>query len=202
MKLRALLFLSCLLTLRYAQSQSLVRYYNQSLVGFSTQLGEVEYTVNYKYAGFKKNSWSIDVYSINGIQIRSQQLGVGVGGDIWNDRWFIPIFLNYSSTFLVEKKVAPHAGFDLGYAFGRHQYPYVSKKDDVGSVFVRPNVGILVKITPRMHFVAHAFYKMQSIRAESEYITYNMGNPLDYKKGYYKYWVYYHFMGVNVGIKI
>ena len=189
--------LSLCLSFLGVQAQTVIRYYNHSGVAGSYGLGNVRYMVNDKESIRKNDQWSVDVFTVNGIHIKNHGLGIGVGGDIWKNRWFIPVYLNYSFAFM-DKKVSPYGSFDLGYAFGKVKGDFFTG-DERGAILVRPNFGVQVKLTNRLCFVSQIFYKLQTIR--TDYASGGVPVPGSEitRTGYF---VYYHFLGLNVGLKL
>jgi len=187
------------LSLAYAQDGPKVKFYNRNYVGVSKGLGSARYWVGNKESVRTNSELSLDVALVNGIQIKKHQMGIGVGIDKWSDRWFIPIFFNYSYTFM-KTRVSPFGSIDLGYAVGTVKGDHFVG-DEKGLVLFRPGFGVQVRLNDKAAFFANAFYKMQSIRT-STFAGGNVNPDPSFAGQRRFYSVIYNFVGLNVGIKL
>lgn len=196
---RGVVFLWLLGTAFFAQSQSLLRYYTQTHIGFAMGVGHANYIVNNHVQPPVTEPWSFDISSINGIEIKKHRIGVGVGANVWKKRALVPLFLRYTLMFL-DKKVTPQLYIDGGYAFGKYNGGGLIG-DEKGSFLFRPGFGLQARLSPKLFFVTHVFYKQQTLRAR--YYSYDLVNPvpISEQKGT-GYFVLHHFLGVDVGIKL
>ncbi|MDP4265954.1 MAG: hypothetical protein Q8880_00795 [Bacteroidota bacterium] len=118
-KLLAFITFYCFVNQAISQSKDNIKYFNQNT--FCTSFGVGNYTTlffnGYEYI-VKNNAVSINLSTINGIQIHNNQFGIGIGIDKWQEALLYPVFINYKLNFS-NKYLSPFSLLNIGYSFGK-----------------------------------------------------------------------------------
>jgi len=181
----------------WAQNAPQVRYYNQTVAGWSHGIGNVSRYFNGYESVDKNEEWSAELTTVHGIQYKKHQFGLGTGMDVWKTRWYVPFFAQYKITFGY-RKVNPYGSMEGGFSFGPRRLNYY-KAFETNYLFFRLALGVQVKLGTKINLVTNVFYKMQGLRAtyESKSVMWTPEPDIPIQ-----YTMRYHFMGVGVGIKI
>lgn len=104
---------------------------------------------------------SFQLSTINGLTLSPYiHLGLGTGVEFWNNRGFIPIFLDLR-TNLLKKKNTPFGYLDVGYSPG-----WINGEDGLGfgGALVAIGVGAKISVTGKMGIVVSLGYRFQQTR--------------------------------------
>ena len=162
-----LIFILCVGTSLWAQSNKSVHegYYNLTQMSFI--IGEVSYN------SAVKSEMIPSVVNINGYRVNEYfSVGVGVGMTPLPYTIF-PVFADFR-VILLKSNLSPVLAFKGGYAFANSKkdiWGYGSDNKNTGGAMVNPEVGFKIPMTERADFMLTIGYWYQHI--ESEFTGYN-----------------------------
>jgi hypothetical protein len=166
----------------------------QSSLSIAYGLGKI----NTGYDTVPNHNLSFEIQQVIAYQFNNYFFtGVGAGLDFWfcdkKVSTFIPIFANATLKFM-DKKTAPFAYVNLGYAFKWQAEKKVEENVFYGTkagIYFQSGIGLNLKFSEKISLLFSAYYKMQQSTVqyrESELLLAETKNQL------------FHFVGVKIGV--
>lgn len=149
---------AALMCFGFANAQGL-KYQGEVSLGFGAGVGT-----------FSANR--VPIHTVHGVRLNENFfVGAGIGVDIFSSDGesgtIIPIFANAKGYLPVSGKVSLLAALDFGYGVGAGNF------SGAGGLYVYPQVGCSLKVTPKNALDFTVGYNSQSIADEG--ISFNMG---------------------------